>query len=58
MKKLPIAIGIPAFLSSLRNSQGVNALDLAIGDLSLVVFYYLLQVSEYTIKGSQNITNK
>ncbi len=52
IKKLPVAIDIPEFLGSLGNAVGANALDQAIGDLSLIAFYYLLRVGENTIKGS------
>ena len=48
--KLPIEIDIPEFLSHIGQLQQANELDQAIGDLTLITFYYLLQVGKYTIK--------
>jgi hypothetical protein len=33
-------------------------LDRAVGDLTLVAFYYLLRIGEYTIKGNRNETKQ
>jgi hypothetical protein len=58
IKKLPVEVDIPEFLAVNGNSPGANALDAAIGDLSLVAFYYLLRVGEYTIKNKRNNTKQ
>ena len=58
LKKLPVPIDIPEFLAALGTSRGANELDQAIGDLTLIAFYYLLRVGEYTIKGSRNSTKQ
>jgi hypothetical protein len=36
----------------------VNSLDQAIGDLTLIAFYYLLCIGEYTVKGTRNDTKQ
>ena len=54
IKKLPVAIDVPEFLSAVGAATNANELDKAIGDLVLVAFYYLLRVGEYTIKGHRN----
>jgi hypothetical protein len=56
--KLPIEVDIPEFLSIVGHLPQSNALDQAIGDLALIAFYYLLRVSEYTIKSTRNNTKK
>ena len=33
-------------------------LERAIGDLSLIAFYYLLHIKEYTVKGTRNKTKQ
>ncbi len=58
IKKLPVAIDVPELLSAVGLSPGANELDKAIGDLTLVAFYYLLRVGEYTIKGNRNNTKQ
>ena len=54
IKKLPISIDIPELLSAVGQKPDANELDKAIGDLTLIAFYYLLRVGEYTIKGHRN----
>jgi hypothetical protein len=39
-------------------SPGANDLDKAIGDLTIIAFYYLLRVGEYTIKNKRNNTKQ
>ena len=36
----------------------MTSLDQAIGDLTLIAFYYLLRIGEYTIKGTRNKTKQ
>ncbi len=57
-KQLPVAADIPELLAE-RGRDGVaNSLDQAIGDLTLIAFYYLLRISEYTIKRTRNETKQ
>lgn len=49
-KKLPIEADIPEFLIKLAQHKKATAKDKRIGDLTLVAFYYLLRVGEYTSK--------
>ena len=58
MKKLPVAIDVPEFLSAVGTATSANELDRAIGDLVLIAFYYLLRVGEYTIKDNRNETKR
>ena len=37
---------------------GATVCDTAVGDLTMVAFYYLLRVGEYTIKGTRNSTKQ
>ena len=52
MKKLPVEADVPELLSTIGSAPHANELDKAIGDLSLIAFYYLLRVGEYTIKNT------
>jgi hypothetical protein len=54
MKKLPVEVGVPEYLVRLGLVAGESELTKATGDLSLVAFYYLLRIGEYTTKGSRN----
>ena len=58
VKKLPIAIDIPELLSAVGQLPDANELDKAIGDLTIIAFYYLLRVGEYTVKGHRNNTKQ
>jgi hypothetical protein len=58
IKKLPVEADIPEFLSALGKSNSTNQLDKAIGDLTLIAFYYLLRVGEYTVKCARNNTKQ
>lgn len=57
IKKLPVEVDIPELLVRIGTS-GTNELDAAIGDLSLIAFYYLLRVGEYTVKNKRNATKQ
>ena len=48
--KLPVETDIPQFIADLGTLPDATALDWAIGDLTLITFYYLLSVGEYTTK--------
>jgi hypothetical protein len=52
LKKLPVEADVPEFLVKLGLQVGASAKDKAVGDLSLIAFYYLLRIGEYTIKGA------
>jgi len=58
IKKLPVAIDIPELVSKVGRAPNANELDKAIGDLTLIAFYYLLRMGEYTIKGNRNGTKQ
>ncbi len=57
-KKLLVEAAIVEFLAE----QGLRAeameLEKAVGDLTLIAFYYLLRIGEYTIKGTRNKQSK
>jgi len=53
VKRLPVEVDVPEFLATEgRNTSSI--LLIAIGDLCLLAYYYLLLVGEYTIRGSRN----
>jgi hypothetical protein len=54
MKKLPVEVDVPEYLVKLGLAKDAEELTKATGDLSLIAFYYLLRVGEYTTKGSRN----
>jgi hypothetical protein len=54
IKKLPVEADVPELLSHIGSRPTANELDRAIGDLSLIAFYYLLRVGEYTVNQSRN----
>lgn len=58
IKKLPVEVDVPELLSRIGSQANANALDTAIGDLTLIAFYYLLRVGEYTIKNARNNTKQ
>ncbi len=45
---------VPEFLVQLGLSPEAQELDRAIGDLTMIAFYYLLRIGEYTTKGTRN----
>ncbi len=58
IKKLPVQSDVPELLvSTAYNRSGTNH-DKAAADLTMIAFYYLLRVGEYTAKGSQNSTKQ
>lgn len=58
IKKFPIKVNIPEYLSLCSLQPGASRNNKAITDLTLIAFYYLLQVREYTIKQGQNNTKQ
>ena len=53
-KKLPVEADVPEYLCKSGNTFGASPLEAAVGDLTLIAFYYLLRVGEYTCKGTRN----
>ena len=53
-KQLPVEADVPEFLVKLGLAEETRKLDRAVGDLTLIAFYYLLRIGEYTTKGSRN----
>lgn len=52
-KKLLVESDVPAYLCYIGQSPAVMPLEAAVGDLTLIAFYYLLHVGEYTCKNLQ-----
>ena len=57
-KQLPVKADIPKLLAENGRDGNASKLERAVGDLTLIVFYYLLRIEEYTIKGTQNETKQ
>ena len=53
-KQLPVEADIPEFLITLGLTAEAHKLDCAVGDLTLIEFYYLLCIREYTTKWALN----
>jgi hypothetical protein len=47
-KQLPVEADVPEYLVKLGQDPEARELDCAIGDLTMVAFYYLLRIGEYT----------
>ncbi len=50
-KELPVEADVPEFLVQAAMKIGASACDRAVADLTMIAFYYLLRVWEYTNKG-------
>eukprot|EP00984_Skeletonema_dohrnii_P028532 scaffold18565_cov71-Skeletonema_dohrnii-CCMP3373.AAC.3 len=48
-KKLPVEVDVPEYLADVGRQAHASPLQTVVGDLSLIAFYYLLRVGEYTI---------
>ena len=57
-KQLPVEADVPEFLVQLGLSPEARELDRAIGDLTMIAFYYLLRIGEYTTKGTAIIQSR
>ena len=57
-KMLPVESDVPEWLVGEGLRTGATVLDMAVGDLAMIAFYYLLRVGEYTIKGARNDTKQ
>jgi hypothetical protein len=53
-KQLPVEANIPEFLVQLGLSPEACKLDCTLGNLTMITFYYLLRIGEYTTKGNCN----
>ncbi len=52
-KQLPVEADVLELLVNWGLRASTTELDRAIGDLTLIAFYYLLRIGEYTIKGTR-----
>lgn len=57
-KKLPVEADVPEYLCQIGSSPSASAFEAAVGDLTLIAFYYLLRVGEYTCKSARNNTKQ
>jgi hypothetical protein len=55
-KQLPVEADVLELLAERGRAALASTLDQAIGDLTLIPFYYLLCIGKYTVKGSHNET--
>ncbi len=58
MKKLPVEADASEFIAEQGLRAVATELEKAGGDLTLIAFYYLLHIGEYTIKGTCNETKQ
>jgi len=57
-KKLPVQADVVELFVNAAYHQGSSLAQQAVADLTLIAFYYLLCIGEYTIKGSRNNTKQ
>jgi hypothetical protein len=57
-KMLPVEADVPKLLVEMGYGKEGTIHTQAIGDLSLIAFYYLLWIGEYTVKGRRNNTRQ
>ncbi len=57
-KQLPVEADVPKLLATRGRDGNASELERAIGDLSLIAFYYLLRIGKYTIKGKRKETKQ
>ncbi len=55
-KMLPVKADIPELLVEMGYGKSGSPHAQAIGDLSLIAFYYLLCIGKYMVKGKRNNT--
>ena len=51
IKKLPVEADVPKLLVEMGYEKGGTSHAKAIGDLSMIAFYYLSHIGECTVKG-------
>jgi hypothetical protein len=57
-KQMPVEADVPELLAEKGRDGNASTLERAVGNLTLIAFYYLLQIGEYTIKGKRNETKQ
>ena len=57
-KQLPVEANIPELLAKKGCNRSAAEFKRAIGDLSLIAFYYLLRIGEYKVKGTCSKTEQ
>ena len=57
-KQLPVEADVPELLAETGRDGNATESERAIGDLTLIAFYYLLRIGEYTVKGTRNKTKQ
>ena len=57
-KKLPVEVDVPELLIKIGYGKSGSVQSQAVGDLVLIAFYYLLRISEYTVKSQQDRTKR
>ncbi len=57
-KMLPVKVDVPELLVEMGYGKSGSPHAQAIGDLLLIVFYYLLRIGKYTVKGKRNYTKQ
>ncbi len=58
LKKLPVGIDIPEYISLCSLRPTATEHERAAADLILIAFYYLLRVGEYTVKAKRNASKQ
>ena len=56
-KKLAVGIDIPEYCCA-KGLKSKTAKGLAIGDLIIIAFFFLLRIGEYTVKRKKNETKR
>ena len=49
-KKSPVEVDVPEYLAEMGRCDAASELIKSVGDNSLMAYYYLLRVGEYTVK--------
>jgi hypothetical protein len=57
-KQLLVEADVPKLLAEKGRDGNASTLERAVGDLTLIAFYFLLQIGEYTKKGKRNKTKQ
>ena len=57
-KKLLVEVDIPELLVMEARKHGTSEKDKALADWTLIAFYYLLRIGEYTVKKSKNYSKQ
>ena len=53
-KKMPVEVDVPEWIMDLAMQEGATAKDVALAELIIIAYYYLLRVGEYTVKATRN----